>query len=227
MRSIEHIYLGAGWRRFKCGLLLLVLLMIAAAAPRCQAQTWAELFQQNKTQRKYLLNQIAALQVYIGYAKKGYELVGSGIGTIRDISNGEFNLHNVFITGLKQVSPVIRNDVRVVEIMAMQLSIIKNFSGIKAGDWLSADQLVYVAEVSGGVMGECFHDLEELLLVITAGKLEMKDDERLFRLNGIYERVLDKSAFSQSFCQQAASLIRQKQLDQSTLEKLRRYYEIE
>ncbi|RZJ76760.1 MAG: hypothetical protein EOO45_01100 [Flavobacterium sp.] len=201
--------------------------MIAAAAPRCRAQTWAEIFSQNKTQRKYLLNQIAALQVYVGYAKKGYELVGSGIGTVKDITNGEFSLHNVFITGLKQVNPVIRNDVRVAEILVLQLGILKSFGSIKADQWLTADQLVYVAEVADGVIGECYHDLEELLLVITSGKLEMKDDERLDRLEEIYERMLDKSAFTQSFCSEAGLLIRQKQLDQVTLEKLRRYYGIE
>ncbi len=229
MKSIENVY-GSAWvyrlsRYF--GLTLLVLLMIAAAAPKCRAQTWAEIFRQNKTQRKYLLNQVAALQVYIGYAKKGYELVGTGIGTIRDISNGEFNLHHVFITGLKQVSPLIRNDVRVAEIIALQRSVMKSFGGIKAGGWLSADQLVYVAEVADGVMGECYRDLEELLLVITSGKLEMKEDERMARLEGIHERMLDKHAFAQIFCREAGLLIRQKQLDQGTVEKLRRYYEVE
>ncbi|MBK8310917.1 MAG: hypothetical protein IPL04_08535 [Chitinophagaceae bacterium] len=33
-------------------------------------QTLAEWTQQKKTQKKYLLQQIVALQVYIGYAKK-------------------------------------------------------------------------------------------------------------------------------------------------------------
>lgn len=228
MKSIEQLRFNGFRQRYKCfGTLLLVLLMIAAAAPNCRAQTWAEIFKQNKTQRKYLLNQIAALQVYIGYAKKGYELVGSGIGTIRDLSRGEFDLHTAFITGLKQVSPLIRNDARVAEIITLQLSVMKSFGGIKSGQWLSADQLFYVAEVTDVVLGKCYHDLEELLLVITAAKLEMKDDERLKRLEGIHERMLDKYAFAQSFSREAGLLIRQKQLEQNTVEKLRRYYEIE
>ena len=49
-----------------------------------------------KTQKKYLLQQIAALKVYISYAKKGYNIVSSGINTIRDIKKGELNLHNNF-----------------------------------------------------------------------------------------------------------------------------------
>jgi len=214
---------GSGWTAWLIGALLL----ITATAPRCQAQTWDEIFKQKKTQIKYLGQQIAALQVYISYAKKGYELVGSGLQMVRDITRGEFNLHNAFVSGLKQVNPVIRNDVRVAEIIALQVAILKSFGSVKAQGLLSADQLIYIAEVSDGVISDCYHDLEELLLIITSGKLEMKDDERLTRLNGIYERMLDKSAFTQGFCGEANLLIRQKQMEGLTLEKLRRFYEIE
>jgi len=218
-----------GFRRFRNVLILLfgALVLITTTAPGCRAQTWAEWFSQKKTQKKYLVQQIAALQVYIGYAKKGYEIVGSGLQTVRDISNGEFNLHNVFITGLKQVSPAIRNDLRIAEIIALQLGMLKSFGVLKSTGGLSADQLLYVAEVANGVISACYHDLEELLLVITSGKLEMSDDERLSRLNGIYERMLEKSAFTQNFCGEAKLLIRQRALELETVEKLRRYYEIE
>ncbi|WP_448635215.1 hypothetical protein [Pedobacter panaciterrae] len=227
MDSID-VY-GIGIRRLRNALILLcgALVLITATAPGCRAQTWAEWFSQKKTQKKYLLQQIAAFQVYIGYAKKGYEIVGSGLQTVRDISNGEFKLHNVFITGLKQVSPAIRNDLRIAEIIALQLGMLKSFGVLKSTGGLSADQLLYVAEVANEVISECYHDLEELLLVITSGKLEMKDDERLSRLKGIYERMLDKSAFTQNFCGEAELLIRQRKLELETVEKLRRYYEID
>ena len=204
-----------------------MLLLLTATLPRCQAQTWNEIFKQKKTQIKYLGQQIAALQVYLGYAKKGYQLAGSGLQVVRDITGGEFNLHNTFISDLKQVSPAIRGDARVAEIIALQVAIMKSFGSVKGNGLLSADQLIYVAEVADGVISDCYHDLEELLLVITSGKLEMKDDERLVRLNGIYERMLDKSAFTQNFCGQAGLLIRQKQMEGLTLERLRRFYEIE
>ncbi|MES2458207.1 MAG: hypothetical protein V4594_21800 [Bacteroidota bacterium] len=207
-------------------LVLVVIVAVTSGVP-AKAQTFAEWFSQKKTQKKYLLNQIAALQVYIGYARKGYEVASSGLGMVRDISRGEFNLHSAFITGLKQVSPAIRNDARIAEIIALQVSILKAFGSVRKDEVFSADQLAYIAEVSAGISSECYHDLEELLLVITSGKLEMSDDERLSRLNGIYERMLDKSAFTQSFCGDAAILIRQKEMEQDAVNKLRRYYEIE
>jgi hypothetical protein len=199
-------------------------LLITATAPRCSAQTWGEIFNQKKTQKKYLLNQIAALQVYLGYARKGYDVVSSGLDAVRDISSGEFNLHSAFISGLKKVSPAVRNDTRVAEIIAMQLSILKGFARIKGGDLLSPDQVIYVAEVANGVIAECYQDLSELLLVVSSGKLELNDQQRLERLGGIHERMADKSAFAQSFSGEVSLLIRQKSIEQQSLEKLRRYY---
>ena len=51
-----------------------ILLMILAffVSGKTYSQTYEEWFQQTKTQKKYLLQQIAALKVYIGYAEKGF-----------------------------------------------------------------------------------------------------------------------------------------------------------
>ncbi|ULT42931.1 conjugal transfer protein TraI [Niabella defluvii] len=69
--------------------ILLFLLLVVSAGSNLQAQTFAEWFQQKKTQKKYLLQQIAALQVYIGYAKKGYNIAKDGLNTIGGFTRGE------------------------------------------------------------------------------------------------------------------------------------------
>ncbi len=201
---------------FALGLLMLV-------CSGLQAQTLSELIRQKKTQKKYLIEQIAALQVYLGYAKKGYEIAGTGLSTIRDITGGELRLHDLFITGLNKVSPVVRNDVRIAEIISMQLAILKSFNRL-ASD-VKGDHLDYVLEVKAGVITECLNDLEELYLVITSGKAEMGDDERLERLNRIYASMQDKSAFTQDFNNKASLLLNLQQSEQNAIEQLRRYYE--
>ena len=62
-----------------------------------------------QTQKKYMLQHIAALQVYIGYAKKGYNIASKGINTVRNIKNGDFNLHRDFFSSLKNINPAIMN----------------------------------------------------------------------------------------------------------------------
>ena len=54
----------------------------------CNAQGLSEWFNQKATQKKYLLQQIAALQVYIGYLQKGYSIAKTGLTTIGNIKNG-------------------------------------------------------------------------------------------------------------------------------------------
>ncbi|SFA58482.1 hypothetical protein SAMN04488511_11968 [Pedobacter suwonensis] len=190
------------------------------------SQTWNELFRQKKTQKKYLLQQIAALEVYTGYLKKGYEIASSGLHTIRDLSNGEFSLHNAFITGLKKVSPVVRNNVRVAEIIEMQIAIGKAFGNVRSNVHLSLSNQLYVQEVRDNLWEECLKDLEELLLVIISGKLEMDDAQRLKRLDKIYLSMREKSSFTEHFTTEVEQLILQKQLEKSDTEQLRRNYEV-
>lgn len=203
---------------------LLVFVFAFGLGGLAYGQTWNEFFKQKKMQKRYLLEQIATLKVYAGYLKKGYEIVDGGISTVRDITRGEFSLHNAFISSLKQVSPVIRNDVRVAEIIALQIGILESFSEVKGSEYLSAEDLAYIRLVQGTVTLDCFNDLEELLLVVTSGRLEMKDDERLGQIARVYEDMLDKSAFVRDFCGNVFSLERQRISGEQEISGLLRMY---
>lgn len=205
---------------------VLVCLLLAFITQLSQAQTFSEFFKQKKTQKKYLLQQIAALQVYIGYAKKGYDIASTGLRTIKDITNGEFGLHSAFITSLKAVNPVIRNNVKVAEIIESQIRISKAFGSVQYSDLLSVNNQLYVQNVQENVMAECENDLGELLLVITSGRLEMSDQERLIRLDRIYESMSNKYVFTIDFMGQVIMLIRQAEKEQEFIYQLKKYYEI-
>jgi hypothetical protein len=73
-------------------------------------------------------------------------------------------------------------------------------------------------------MEECLNDMEELLLVIISGKVEMKDDERIKRLDKIYINMKDKSAFTQSFMTDMSLLIQQKENEQKSINHLKQQY---
>ncbi|MFC4212451.1 hypothetical protein ACFOWA_14725 [Pedobacter lithocola] len=201
-------------------------LLCAFSFQPVQAQTFAEWFSQKKKQKEYLLKQIAGLQVYIGFAKKGYDIATSGIHTIRDIKNGEFGLHSAFFGSLKAVSPFIRNNSKVADIIEMQLAIRKNFNGVKSNDQLSDGDREYIGSVREKVLDECLSDLEELLLVITSGKVEMTDNERIERLDQVYTGMKDKAAFTQSFTNEVSLFVGQKESEQRSINQNRRLYEI-
>lgn len=205
----------------KFSLLMLLLLTLTVNS---FGQTWEEFFRQADTQKKYLLEQIAALKIYAGYVKQGYNIASSGLKTVKDITGGEFNLHSAFINLLKTVSPAIRNDIRVAEIISLQLSIRKAFNGPYASKFLSPAHQVYVDDVRENVLQECENDLEELLLVVTSGRLEMKDSERIERLEKIYQSMAAKSLFTQSFIAKVSLLAKDRERELQSVNQLRNYY---
>lgn len=200
------------------------LLLITATIS--QAQTWGEVFRQKETQKKYLLEQVVALKLYAGYLKKGYDIASTGLQTVKDITKGEFSLHNDFIGSLKSVSPGIRNNAKVAEIIVFQLEISQTFNRMKNSDQLTESNLNYIQAVREKVIEECGKDLEELLLVITSGRMEMTDDERIQRLDKVYEAMKDKSAFTQSFRNEVNLLIRQREQETQSVNQLKNSYGI-
>ncbi|RKR82404.1 hypothetical protein BDD43_2581 [Mucilaginibacter gracilis] len=208
----------------KCGYCFCVLALVCCSSVS-RAQTFAEWFKQTSTQKKYLLQQIAALQLYTGFLEKGYTIAKSGLGTIKDITSGEFDLHSLYISSLKRVNPVIRNDKRVDGILSMQTELLKRFNELDGLDILPADNQSYISSVRQAITDLCRKDLDELELIITSGKLEMTDDERLQRLGKVYESTLDKYAFTQQFTADVTLLVIQVRQQQNDTQSLRRYYE--
>lgn len=72
------------------------LILLSLWIPGLQAQNIEEITQQKATQRKYLLEQIAAYRLYAGYLKKGYEIAQQGLSlvhTIQDKKQGDDEHH--------------------------------------------------------------------------------------------------------------------------------------
>lgn len=203
---------------------LVTVLMVSTGV--CYGQTWKEIFRQKKTQKEYLLKQIAALQVYIGYAKKGYEIVGDGVHLIKDFTGGEFNLHKAFFTSLGLVNASVSGSPAVAEILDRGLSVVgavKNWDSYT----LNGNDKAYVSLVKRGLLAECASQLEELLMVISSGKLEMTDDERLGRLEQLRLSMEDKYGFALSFSGELDRLVKQREREQHTIDQIRRWHEVE
>lgn len=205
--------------------ILLALLVFVSAAGNLKAQTFAEWFQQKKTQKKYLIQQIAALQVYIGYAKKGYKIAKEGLNTIGGFTRGEFNLHTDYFNSLKSVNPEVRRYVKVAEIIALQVKIVQNYNRtyrqINSSDAFSEDELAYIGRVYRRLLDDCDKTLDELITITTDGRLEMKDDERIERIDKLYLDMQDKFTFSQSFSNDAISLAASRLKDKSDVQSSR------
>ena len=210
--------------------ILLFLLLFASAAGSLQAQTFAEWFRQKKTQEKYLLQQIAALQVYIGYAQKGYKIAKEGLSTIGGLTRGEFNLHADYFNSLKVVNPEIKHHAKVAEITGLQVKIVQNYNStyrkLQSTDAFSNDELNYIRSVFSSLLDDCEKTLDNVIAVTTDGKLEMKDDERMERIDKLYLDMQDKLTFCNSFSNDAKLLAVSRIKAQTEVKTSRAFYGI-
>lgn len=162
-------------------------------------------------QRKVLLQQIAALKVYTDYAQKGYSVAKKGLRTIGDFKRGEFNLHSDYFNSLKTVNPKIKTYAKVGEIIALQLKIIKSSSFIirqvQWDDLFHGNEIAYIKRVVDRLIENCDGNLEELLIIVTDGQLEMKEEERMKRIDALYLNMLENYSFGESFTKQTRLMV--------------------
>lgn len=208
-------------------MILITGMILSTAAP---AQTWNEWFKQKKTQKKYLVKQIALLRVYLDYLKKGYEIADKGLTTIHNIKNGDFNLHRDFFGSLKNVNPHIANSAKVADIIAFQVYIIQDMKRVnnfcRDNENFTPEEIRYVAAVYSNMLFLCDASISELLMIIRSNETEMKDDERLKRIDTLYDEMLDKHAFVQSFGNDVRLIAKEREREQQSIELLRKQHDI-
>ncbi len=206
-------------------MILITGMILSTAAP---AQTWDEWFKQKKTQKKYLAKQIVLLRLYLGYLKKGYEIADKGLTTIHNIKNGDFNLHRDFFGSLKNVNPHIKNSAKVADIIAFQVYIIQNIKRVnnfcKTNEYFTPEEIRYVAAVYSNMLFLCDASISELLTIIRSDETEMKDDERLVRIDKLYDDMLDKHAFVQSFDSDVRLIARERERETRSVERMHKQY---
>lgn len=163
------------------------------------------LLAQSTEAQQLLLNveKLAQLKKILSNMKEGYEIVSTGYNTIKDISKGNFNLHDAFLNALLQVSPTVRKYKRVADIITCQSQIIKEYrsalSRFKSTNLFNTSEINYLEEVYKNLFDKSLQNLNELSIVITAGKLRMSDDERISAIDRIYKDVSDKLVFLRTF----------------------------
>ncbi|QEM09180.1 hypothetical protein [Mucilaginibacter rubeus] len=203
---------------------LVCFLLWAFSFQLCKAQTFAEWFSQKKTQIKYLTQQIAALNQYGSYVRQGYQIAKGGWNGIGNWVLAEFNGHSAYYSSLRRVNPAIRDNPKADSTLLYAEGIPLVFDRLDGLSALGQGDQEYIAKVKAAVLEETDKDVAELDLVMTDGKVEMRDDKRIRRLDLIYERVRDKLGFSISFGNAVRVLIVQRRNSINDINTLKSIY---
>jgi len=230
MESINQVKSRADEIRRKSKKLLAFTIMTVAAsalATTVRAQTFAEWFQQKKTQKKYLLQQIAALQVYASYYKAGNNIARNGLGSITGYLKSENSLHTTYYNNLKNVSPVVKNNKQVNDILQWQKDILNRMNTLPKTANLNDGERKYILQVRTALFKDCDQQITELQNVVTDSKLKMSDEERLKNIGVIHTSMQNNYRFASSFSDQVKVYAIQRVQEKSNVFTQKKIYGIQ
>jgi DNA repair ATPase RecN len=188
---------------------------------------------QSQEMQQLLLNieKLAQFKQILQDMKKGYEILNGGYNIVKDLSEGNFSLHQTFLDALMQVSPSVRKYKRIGDIINYQILLVKEyksaFSRFRKNNLFDETEIKYVEKVYSTLFKQSMLNLDGLATVITANKLRMSDDERLESIDRIYADMQDKLVFLRSFNTTTSVLAVQRAKEQNDVLSLRMLYNVQ
>lgn len=208
----------------------ILLLAIALTVFTANAQTLEEWTQQKKTGIKYLVQQIVALKIYTQYLNKGIDIVHVGLSTISQLKKGDVELHANYFQSLHKVNPAIQHYSKVMGTMAAGAAILQECKQlnqmVRKSNELSANEKKYVLKVAKEILQACLDRTEELALFTQSGSVQLKDDERLRRINIIYKKMKVLQTDIKSVGEEVARLAVQRKVEQVDIQKSKNFYSL-
>jgi hypothetical protein len=182
------------------------------------------------TQLVLNIQKLNQLRKILKELKAGYEILFKGYNAIKDLSEGNFKLHEAFLDGLLQVSPAVKNYARVKDIIQAQIAIVNELGQthqrLKASGQFSQDELAYIAKVYDKLAASSLKNLDALTTILTAKKLRASDDQRLRAIDTLYEEITDQLSFLRHFNGSASVLAAQRENELHDAKMLQELYEL-
>lgn len=185
---------------------------------------------QSDEAKQLLLNveKLAQFKQILKNMKDGYQLLHKGYTSIKDISEGNFSLHKTFLDALMEVSPAVKKYKRVADIISYQIKLVKEyksaFKQFKDDKQFTLSEIEYIGNVYANLFKESLKKLDELAIVVTAGKLRMSDDERLQAIDRIYDEVMEQYTFLNEFNNSTAILSLQREKDKMDIDLMKKVH---
>ena len=162
-------------------------------------------FSQATEIQQLILNweKLAELEKILDNMYTGYKILDKGYSTIKNIAEGNYSIHQIFIDGLMLVNPTVRNYKRIPFIIDYQKLLLKEYSNaynrFKNDPHFTPQELEYLANVYSYLFTASLRNIDDLVMIITATKLRMSDDERMQAIDRIFYDMESKLIFLRGF----------------------------
>lgn len=206
-------------------------MMMITLVPITKAQFLGGFFSQQSQKEKLMAEQVTGINIYLNAVKGGYKIMHTGLETAHDLKGGTFQLHTGYFNSLEQIAPVIQTNPKGKAIAELQQQLAGQFDQeiswqVKAQQ-LKPDELAYLKKVAEKLKQVGNTDMAELTDVLTPGKLQLSDEQRLERVDKIYTAMKDKAAFASSFTGKCRQVAVSRQKAKSEQEQIRKLYGIQ
>lgn len=206
--------------------LLIVLIMLVGLLFPSQAAA------QSQEMQQLILNieKLAQFKQILTDMKKGYQILNGGYNVVKDLSKGNFSLHETFLDALMQVSPTVRKYKRVGDIIHYQVLLVKEykaaFNRFRNSGNFNPEEIAYLEKVYSKLFKESIRNLDELTSVISDNTLRMSDDERLAAIDKVYADMQDKLSFLRNFNNNTSVLGIQRTKERNDINAMRSIYQV-
>jgi hypothetical protein len=157
-----------------------------------------------------------------------YTVLSKGYDDIKNIAQGNFNLHQAFLDGLLAVSPVVKDYAKVARIINNEAELVVEYKAaskyFQSNGHFTAAELDYFNTLYGNLFNGSLKNLDELAMVITANQLRMSDAERLAAIDRIDRDMGDKLNFLRAFNNGGAIQAGQRSIEQNDVNTMKSLY---
>jgi hypothetical protein len=203
----------------------IIILIVVFSGQGAIAQT------QEATQLLLNYEKLKQLEEILDNMYKGYKILSRGYNRVKDIAEGNYSLHEVFLDGLFAVNPSVAKYKRIPDIIRYQSLLVKEYrrayNRFKNDQNLTADEVRYLENVYSYLVRQSLRNLEELTMIITANRLRMSDDERIQSIDRIYFDIENKLSFLRYFNNSTQVLVVQRAKESSEVGAVQKLYEVE
>ncbi|HEY5408227.1 MAG TPA: TerB family tellurite resistance protein [Ginsengibacter sp.] len=185
---------------------------------------------QSQEAKQLLLDveKLTALKNILSDLKKGYEIISGGYNAIKNISEGNFNLHEVFLNSLLQISPAVRNYKHIADIIDAQIKIVSEYKTayrqFQQTNLFSTGEIDYIGNVYSNLFNQSIKNLDALATIVTANKLRMSDAERMAAIDDNWKEVENELMFLRHFNSSAKILVLQRAKEQNDVSVMNELY---
>ncbi|SDF15822.1 hypothetical protein SAMN05216464_113152 [Mucilaginibacter pineti] len=173
---------------------------------------------------------LAGMKNILSQMYKGYEVLTKGYNSVRDVSQGNFSLHQVFLDGLLTASPAVRKYPRAGDIISDQSSILAEYQRawqiFRRDKNFSPKEVSYMLSVYNNLVKASGKNIDDLSLILSDNKLRMSDAERLAAIDRIYMESQSQLNYLRKFNDETYKMALQRSLETNDRQNLKNLYGI-